>query len=601
MQRASVPPQLIVALVVLGVVISAKVVPGVFIVDEINYLVNVLALRDGGVTIANTDGLPPSRELVFFDPWPPTRVVNSTPVVSTAPPLYGPIALPFSSFGWRGLVAINLVCYLATAALVFLYTRRYSTEPSTPWLAASAFALGGYAIEYAQGVWPHALSFGLCTAGIVAASRLLDGGRTWFGAVAGVLLATATGIRYQNAVLLGAVGAGIGLWAERRWHALLAFGLAAAIPLGASAAINHARLDSWNPISKGKGYLSVPLLQSSESSVLDPLVMGWAQMIDFSVRPPLIGPEFDKWVHYDAATGAHLMLQTTVKKAFLQSAPWAGLAFLMAALVWTSQFKLPEPQRRQMRLLALTMGAIVAAFAVAGVRRHDGLAFNQRYLLELLPLSAIGFAWALDGLRLRARPLVAGAAIAAAALMLILMNTPAAGGPEVPRWTMRIAVILKAPLLLAVSLVVCWFLARIGYQVRTLAGVVAGLCLGWGLALHLADDVFASHQLRRYNLGRTQALASVVPDQSALLAWWGHRDAAGPLLLDRDIVILDVWADEGKDAPTLIRELLARGRRVLLLEDSIPEFVLTRVTAGLQVTPLQHQSLRLVELSLGPR
>ncbi len=590
------PPSFVVALVVLGVVVSAKVVPGVFIVDEINYLVNVLALRNGGVSVANTDGLTPSRELVFFDPWPPTRVVDSTPVVSTAPPLYGPIALPFSWFGWPGLVAINVVSYLATTALVFLYARRYSSEPSTPWLAAAAFALGGYAIEYAQGLWPQALSFALCTGGIVAAGRLLDGGRLWFGSVAGFLLATATGIRYQNTVVLAAVAVGIGLWANRRWHALLAFVLAAAIPLGTSSAINHARLDSWNPISKGKGYLNVPLLQSPESSVLDPLVMAWAQMIDFSVRPPLIGPEFESWVRYDATTGAHLLLNTTVKKAFLQSAPWAALAFLMAALVWTSRVEAPEAQRRQMRLLSLTMGGIVATFALAGVRRHDGLAFNQRYLLELLPLSAIGLAWALDGLRLRARPLLAGAAIAMPALILVLMSAPAAGAPDVPGWTMRIAVILKAPLLLAALLVVCWILARIGYRVRTLVAVVVGLCLGWGLALHLADDVFASHRARRYSLGRTQALAGVVTDRSVLVAWWGHRDPAAALLLDRDVVILDAWADEGKDAPRLIRELLARGRRVQVLEDGIPASVLAHVTAGLQVTPVTNQGLRLVEL-----
>jgi hypothetical protein len=585
----------VIALLGLGVVVTVTTVPGVFIVDEINYLVNVLALRDGRVTIANTDGLPPSRELVFFDPFPPTRIVDTTPVASTAPPLYAPIALPFSWFGWRGLVAINLASYLATTALLFAYSRRYSSEASTPWLAAAAFALGGYAIEYAQGLWPQALSFALCTGGIVAASRLFDGGRPWWGAAAGLLLATATGIRYQNAVLLAAAGAGIGLWAHSRWKGLLAFGLAAAIPLAASSAINHARLDSWNPISKGKGYINVPLLQDEQSSALDPLVMGWAQVVDASARPPLVGPDFASWVRYDEATGAHLMLNTTVKKAFLQSAPWAALAFLMAALAWT-RFQMPDAQRRQMRFLSLAIGIILAMFALAGVRRHDGLAFNQRYLLELLPLAAVGFAWAIDGLRLRSGPLMAGASIAAIGLALILASAPAIGGPEIPRWTMRIALILKVPLLLAASLVACWILARIGYQARTLIGVAAGLCLGWGLTLHLADDTYAANRLRRENLARTQALAGVLTDRSALVAWWGHRDAAGPLLFDRDIVILDAWADQGEDAPRLIRELLAQGRKVVLLEDGIPASVAALVTDGLEVRALNDRGLRLVEL-----
>src|SRR5262245_20132863 len=118
----------------LGLVLSAIVVPGIFTVDENNYLVNVIALRHGHVTLANTGGLTPSRELLFFDPSPWTRAIASTPVASAAPPLYAAIALPFSYFGWRGLVALNTLSYLATAAMVFWWLRRFSKEKSTPWL-----------------------------------------------------------------------------------------------------------------------------------------------------------------------------------------------------------------------------------------------------------------------------------------------------------------------------------------------------------------------------------------------------------------------------------------------------------------------------------
>src|SRR5262249_13566356 len=100
-RQPSVPMTLIVALVALGVVLSLRVVPSVFTVDENNYLVNVIALRQGHVTVATTAGLPPSRELLFFDPNAPQRAVNATPVASTMPPLYAWVALPFSWFGWR--------------------------------------------------------------------------------------------------------------------------------------------------------------------------------------------------------------------------------------------------------------------------------------------------------------------------------------------------------------------------------------------------------------------------------------------------------------------------------------------------------------------
>ena len=270
------PRLLAVAVLVLGMAVSFTVVPGVFSVDDNNYLINVLALRQGRFTVANTEGLSPSRELLFFDPAPSARAVDSTPVGSTAPPLYALLALPFLPFGWRGLVALNTLAYLATTVMVFLYTRRYATETSTAWMAAAVFSLGGFVIEYAQGVWPHALSIALCTGGIVAAGRSIesresgdssDNRRPPLAAAAGFLLGLATGVRYQNAVILAVVAGGIALWSAHRRKTLTAYVVAAAAPLSASAVINHIRLGSWNPISKGDNYLTVPLLEGSARSL----------------------------------------------------------------------------------------------------------------------------------------------------------------------------------------------------------------------------------------------------------------------------------------------------------------------------------------------
>jgi hypothetical protein len=126
-----------------------------------------------------------------------------------------------------------------------------------------------------------------------------------------------------------------------------------------------------------------------------------------------------------------------------------------------------------------------------------------------------------------------------------------------------------------------------------------GICLGWGLALHLSDDLPASHALRRFKLGRTTALARVLPDHSAFVAYWAHKDAAVPLLFDRDIVILDAIGDDGQDAPLLIRDLLGRGRRVFVLQDGFPADVLDRVTEGFEASPVESTSLRLLELREG--
>lgn len=572
---AGLPWSFIVALLLLGTVMFVTVVPGVFSIDEDNYLVNVVNVRKGYVTVANTAGLSPSRELAFFDPDPPSRAVHSTPVASTAPPLYGPLAVPFSWFGWQGLVALNIVAYLGTTLLLFVYAGRFATHASTPWLAAGAFALGGFALEYAQGLWPHALSIALCTAGIVAAGHVLERGRLSMAFLAGFLLALSAGVRYQNAVVLVATGGGLALWGASKWRNVLAFSVAAAVPLTASAAINYARLGSWNPISKGPRYLGVPMLYDASSSVLDPLVMFWARIVDFSFRPPLVGPSIG-WLRYDADTGAHLMMGEVAQKSVLQSAPWAILAFVLFAAAWLPRFNMPDAQRRQVRLLSVISMAIVGVFAFSGVLRHDGLSFNQRYHLELLPLLAVGFAWSLDRFDSRERPFWIGVwcGILPAVWLLFGMSPG----------TSKILLLFKFPLVIATVLAGLWFLALRGRARQLLTGVAAA-CLGWGLALHIGDDMAASRVIRSWKHQTGEALRAVVPDRSALITYWGNRDATGALLLDRDVVILDAHADEGRDAPMLIRELLARDRRVFVLRDGFPAAVLSRVLAGWLVVP----------------
>src|SRR4029079_16619320 len=101
--------------------------------------------------------------------------------------------------------------------------------PATPWFAAAAVACGSYTIEYALGLWPHALSVALCTAGLAAVGRAIDSetrGRSVVIADAGggLLLASAAGVRYQNAVVLAATGGALAVLASsRRVAACLAY------------------------------------------------------------------------------------------------------------------------------------------------------------------------------------------------------------------------------------------------------------------------------------------------------------------------------------------------------------------------------------------
>ena len=145
-------------LTALGLILVVTTIKGPFIIDEDNYLVTVVGLRQGVLTVPGTEGLTPSKELFYFDPEAYGRIASRTPVFSIAPPLYAPIALPFVFLGWRGLVLLNTISFLLTAFIIFVMVKHFATERQTPWLAAALVLFGGYEIEYAQGVCPHMLS-----------------------------------------------------------------------------------------------------------------------------------------------------------------------------------------------------------------------------------------------------------------------------------------------------------------------------------------------------------------------------------------------------------------------------------------------------------
>jgi hypothetical protein len=240
---------------------------------------------------------------------------------------------------------------------------------------------------------------------------------------------------------------------------------------------------------------------------------------------------------------------------------------------------LPEVQRQHIRLMSFVVLSVIGAFTIAGTSRHEGLAFNQRYLLELLPLLAITFAWTVDRLGLKLPALAAGAALGAACALAILVAPPIAGGPEVPLWRLR-------------DLALLWFLVKAEYRVRTLLALAVGASLAWGTAIHLFDDVSWSQRLRSANLQRTELFDQALTDGSALVAYWGLKDPAGPLLLDRDIVIIDAHADDGEDAPVLIRELLDKQRAVFVFKDGFPPMMLDRILNGLHAVPVSDRLLR---------
>jgi len=579
--RKTVPRNLWIALAVLGVALTLTVIPGVFTIDEDNYLVSAVALRHGRLTVAGTEGMPPTAELAWFDPQSHSRRVDATPVAPTVPPLYAPLALPFTYLGWRALVALNTLAFLLTGALVFLWARRYADGgEAAGWLAAGAFLLGGYALEYAQGMWPHMIAVALTTGAAYLAARLRDGAALGWALLAGLAAGWAAGIRYQNVVLAALVGLGVFLFAPRRWRASLLYGAGVALPLAACSLLNHARLGSWNPISKGASYFSVSGGSGfAGGAALETLTMLWARVVDYAARPPLAGVAA-VYLRPHPESGVYL-LGPAVKKAWLQSAPWIAPVLLALALVWlwpratavaeaAAQAAGDAARRRlrELRCLALAVWPMLAVFAVAGASRTDGWSYNQRYFVELVPLAAVALAWILGDAVRRWRPLLLGAAVGA-----LLAAAALARPPEAP---VRHLAIAYLPLLVAALFTALWLFAR--RRAGALA-LVAGLALGWAVALHLGDDLTASRGLRESNRQRLASVADDVPQGAAVFAFWGAKDSLGPLLLDHDAVIADPFADGGEAAPQLVTAFLAAGRPVVVVLP-FPGDLLSRMAAG---------------------
>jgi hypothetical protein len=433
-----------------------------------------------------------------------------------------------------------------------------------------------------------ALAFGA----LHLAQRVRAGGAARVAAAAGLLAGLATGVRYQNLALAVLAGGALVLSAHgRRARVGAAFAIGLAVPLVVCAAINARRLASWNPVSKGPAYFAALAPDGARGSLpVEALVATYARLVDHSPRPvPDPRNEQAAWLDREPETGS-FVIAGALKKALLQSAPWALLPLLGMALAWRRSAP-ASARRTEVRAASLVVGGVLGLFALYGFRRHDGLCFNERYLLELVPLLAVIFAWALDDVELGARGLLLGALVAGGALGLVLaLHPPLAVRARLLAWP---------PLVLAATTALVWAL-----QPRRAAtlGLLAGACLGWAVAAHLGDDLRASRRLRHANAERLAMVRAAVPagERAAIFAYWGYKDALGPLLLERDLVIADPWIDDGADAPRLLRSFRAQGRTVYFLNGLVPTIGKADL-AGLRLELVHAGEDRLVRAAPAPQ
>ncbi|RYG62421.1 hypothetical protein EON77_22325, partial [bacterium] len=116
--------------------------------------------------------------------------------------------------------------------------------------------------------------------------------------------------------------------------------------------MNHARLGTWNPVTKGIGYAQMS--RTAPGRVSAPVEWLWtfaAKVIDFSLVPSFDATVGGNDIRPSYAAGA-IVYGGVVKKALLQSAPWMMLVFLGLALSWRHVGGLPDRARSELRGLS---------------------------------------------------------------------------------------------------------------------------------------------------------------------------------------------------------------------------------------------------------
>jgi hypothetical protein len=395
--------------------------------------------------------------------------------------------------------------------------------------------------------------------------------------MAGLALGMAAGIRYQNVVFGAALGVSLLLVSQHRVRHGLSYAAGMAGPMVATSLMNAARLGSYNPISKGSHYLKSSVGGAKLNPVVDVLATLWVRIVDYSAHPPFIAEHGHAALPKDPTTGVFLVVGG-LKKSLLQSAPWIIVALVAIFLVWTargtSQLSLGTKKQRLLRALSIPILVVLALFAWAGLERHDGWSFNQRYLLELVPLFAVATAVLVDRATDEWQATVIGGAIGVAIAAVPVVSV-------VPEHWFRQRALMYVPLALAVTIAVVWLGAKRNAAARRLRLPLLALCVGWAFVVHVGDDMWATRGLRDWNGFQRENIAEHLPPEGpvALIAIPPQKEALCPIQLDRDLLIVDPNIDRGEDVDALTTALLATNRRVFVV-GGVPEVYLASIFRG---------------------
>ena len=603
--RAWLHDSLILLAVALAGILFAQ--PGVFTVDESHYLLTANSLAQGdGFSIENGYSATADPALLYFYTAVPARVAELGSV-SSVPPFQAILGLPWMwALGSTGLIALNLLafglCLVATRRLAFILTG----SPGWALCATGLVALSAFSLEYAFGIWPHALSQALVAWSLLALIKSRTADRVWLCCLgAGLLLGLANGVRLQNVVLLPLLLTAAFLL-QLGWRRAILIGLAWLAPMIIYAGINQARLDTLNPFTYGAQPLGAlggitGLLASqpwlalapffalggawwlwrktgralvwwglglaglATALALDPTrawLARWLQMASYHlVDTSLAESQGSAGAHFNEL--GQVLYGGVLKKSLLQAAPWVIVALLGLLPL---RFRKPMPSPVQ----TLTMVALGGLALLPFVVSPGGFCFNPRYLLELMPaLAVLAVYWA-QTLSPPRPALLLGILGGLAAAAPLLLNPGRVDAPAGGLLVMLIPLALSAAVLVLASAALVG--ANKGSHLRKLAAAFAlSAAFTYAGLIHLRVDLSRSLFIRTIAAkmaAEAEAALPAAPHPSVILTWEGRKDVLTPVKLSRDVWIGVLGRHEDR-APRLLQTHLG-ARRLFVLKNGIP-------------------------------
>ena len=560
---------------------------GLFTVDEAIQIAGVDAMARTGGLIVENDALAPGHKAL--------RVWYLRPAPEGLAPQYPSgfalLAAPFWMLGGvKGVMAANFVAALGVAALTGLIARD-ATGLRRAGLAAAALAMAGtYLAEYALGVWPHAIAVLISTFAIWAALRAVATGDWRWSLAVGLALGFGGLIRVDVWFLVPALAMWAVLASARPIRDLCLDGVGLAPGLLAASLLNWMKFGHFFPASYGQsaggggsvsagGYnfallvLVIAAIAAVAARLTRP-VWGWAiglaglavisllagglDYIVASARGVWVlgvdlrdykGVDIDRFVHSTPEGG--VVFYFMLKKALAQSMPWLGV---LPAL-WLLRRGETAGERRFISLLAIAALTLLLFFASR--EWHGGLSSNQRYLLPLAPLFAVGAIIALARLPGRAAWGWGAGAVAGAALLYLFVAAT-------DLTTFKVETEQNLPPLLFGALLLLTVIAGVApASLRPAAG--AAVRAGAGAAVALAtfsvfsSDVLTSFNRRAIAADRAEMVAATPPRS---LVYSGGFAGSWPVFQLPDVALAAVDRVTGDVAHDLTPLALDQGWRV---------------------------------------